>query len=290
MDLAATVKSLSANPSGRSDDHSSSPQHPSPHYIGSASQRLGEPREPQFVGPTRSAFSFNIAESSLARMGIPTDTSAPVSGAPSISASSREQTPELNSRSTAVEYEPDCLLAFSNGEVVRLLETYQEEVVSVHPFMDVKELVASAPHILHYVRITQQPRAAIPGVDAIGPKIGKKDVHILKLAIATAVIHESHGRNHLATKLVESVEPDVCRISNDTEVQLKDLQIMTMLVSQIAYLMWGCLSTNPSVEHFLLSRRGRTIGLEDHRYSRQTSPRDGLTPQTEPYGQFYGQE
>ncbi|KAF3041109.1 hypothetical protein E8E12_006696 [Didymella heteroderae] len=60
-------------------------------------------------------------------------------------------------------------------------------------------------------------------------KVGKKDIHILRLAIATAITHEIHGKNILSDRLLFEVEQDVGRISSETEVELKDIQIMGML-------------------------------------------------------------
>ncbi|KAF2175136.1 fungal-specific transcription factor domain-containing protein [Zopfia rhizophila CBS 207.26] len=227
--LTGSIRTLAADKSGGSDTRPSGPQHASPIYISTTSQRPGEPRQPQFVGPTRSAFSFNIAETSLTRMGIPTDTPLAMSEGGSMAGSPRDPTPELDSRPGPSRLEPDCLLSFSGDEVIRLLDVFQEEVASVHPFINTKEIVINVPHILEYAR-NPQPSPAVPRSLGEGsPKIGKKDVHIVKIAIATGIILEAHGKNELSTTLVESVEPDVCRISSDTEVELKDLQIMTML-------------------------------------------------------------
>ncbi|KAL1591759.1 hypothetical protein SLS60_011758 [Paraconiothyrium brasiliense] len=60
-------------------------------------------------------------------------------------------------------------------------------------------------------------------------RLGHKDAHILRLAIATAITHEIHGKNDLSERLIHQVEQDVGKISCAAEVELKDIQIFGML-------------------------------------------------------------
>lgn len=199
-----------------------SQQTASPAYTGTTSQRTGPPREPQFAGPTRAAFSLNIVESSLNRMGIPPDAQDPTGNTSSVS--SREATPEPTTvlAQTLLQSGVEGLQGISNDDINRLLGIYQEEVACVHPIIETKDLIANAPAIMNLVRNPQQPTGL--------QKVGKKDIHILRLAIATAITHEIHGKNILSDRLLFEVEQDVGRISSETEVELKDIQIMGMLV------------------------------------------------------------
>lgn len=194
----------------------------SPAYTSTTSQRTGPPREPQFAGPTRAAFSLNIVESSLNRMGIPSDKQGPTDNTSSIS--SRETTPEPTTAlvQTLLQSGVEGLQGITDDDINRLLGIYQEEVACVHPIIETKDLIANAPVIMNLVRNPRQPN----GLE----KIGKKDIHILRLAIATAITHEIHGKNILSDRLLFEVEQDVGRISSETEVELKDIQIMGMLV------------------------------------------------------------
>lgn len=195
----------------------------SPAYTNVTSQRTGPPRQPQFAGPTRAAFSLNIVESSLNRMGIPSDVQDP--GNHSSSSSSRDASPEPTTilAQNLLRSGVEGLQGISDSEVLRLLGIYQEEVACVHPIIETKDLIADAPHIMNLVRHPQQPAGL--------QRLGRKDVHILRLAVATAITHEIHGKNDLSDRLVFEVEQDVGRISSETEVELKDIQIMGMLVS-----------------------------------------------------------
>lgn len=202
----------------------SDPQTSSPSYTDSNTHRDGKPKQPQFVGPTRSAFSFNIAERSMANMGIQTDQHRSTDGR-SMS-SSPERTPEPPTRRSLPCVQPrplsDALLSFSIEEVVKLVTVYQQEVATAQPILNTEELITNVPHILDMARYPATVRAN-------SSKLSLKDINILRLAIATALTHESHGKNSVSDQLVEAVEEDAGRISSSTEVELKDLQLMGML-------------------------------------------------------------
>ncbi|KAF2999474.1 hypothetical protein E8E13_008400 [Curvularia kusanoi] len=193
----------------------------SPSYASTTSQRTGPPRQPQFAGPTRAAFSLNIIENSLNRMGIPSGVQNPANH--TSSNSSREASPEATTAlaQKLLNSGVEGLLGISDDDIEQLLGIYHEEVASVHPIIETKNLIADAPQIMALVRNPQRMSGH--------PRLGKKDVHILRLAVATAITHEILGKNPLSDRLVFEVEQDAGRISSETEVDLKDIQIMGML-------------------------------------------------------------
>ena len=199
-----------------------SQQTASPSYTSTVSQRTGAPRQPQFAGPTRAAFSLNIIENSLNRMGIPSDVQDPAGH--TSSTTSREASPEPTTAlaQNLLKSGVEGLLGISDDDIGRLLGIFHEEVACVHPIIETKDLIADAPQIMALVRNPQQ----VTGVQ----RIGKKDIHLLRLAVAIAVTHEIHGKNDLSDRLVFEVEQDVGRISSETKVELKDIQIMGMMV------------------------------------------------------------
>ncbi|OHF02581.1 fungal specific transcription factor domain-containing protein, partial [Colletotrichum orchidophilum] len=210
------------------------PQHPSPLYTSESNRRPSEPREPQFVGPTRSAFSLRIAESSLSRVHIQARDASPNSRSASPAASARaasEASEHPASPSSSSQKDLDCLLTFEADEVLRLLDVYQDDIESVYPFTNMNDVSASLPHILDFVRTQQNPPAAAEDSATAGdrPRIELKDVQIVKVAIATSIVMEAQGQNAISTKLVDAVEPIVCRVSGEAFIDLKELQIMTML-------------------------------------------------------------
>ncbi|KAH7401200.1 hypothetical protein BKA66DRAFT_405162, partial [Pyrenochaeta sp. MPI-SDFR-AT-0127] len=224
--LTATVASLvekRPSISATSDNRTPIPQSASPSYTATVLQRPKEPRQPQFIGPTRSAFSFSIAESSLTRMGIATNE--PLSTAPSSTATSREATPEIapeDETPSILSSGADSLSDFSEEEAIRLVEIYHEDITCVHPIIETLALVPNVAIILDLIKHPDRQSISLG-------TIGVKDVHILKLAIATAIITETRGKNEVSDKLVASVERDAHGISSEGEVDLKDIQILGML-------------------------------------------------------------
>lgn len=223
--LTTTVASLMDRRSsvpGYSNHQTPAPETASPVTV-HALPRTRAPREPRFIGPTRSAFSFHIAETSLTRMGMSTQRSNSIGL--SSTASSREATlePALQAPSPSPSSDADCLMEFSDTEAIRLVGIYQEEIACVHPIIQTKDLTENVGHILEMVRNPGRPSTGLTA-------IGRKDAHMLRLAIATAIIHETYGKNKISDRLVTTVEHDTVKIS-ENEVELKDIQIMGMLVS-----------------------------------------------------------
>ncbi|KAH7066733.1 fungal-specific transcription factor domain-containing protein [Paraphoma chrysanthemicola] len=223
--LTSTVASLVNSHSQAPSDvqrQPSVPQTASPTYTTATSQRQDAPRQPQFVGPTRSAFSFSIAETSLSRMGL--GKTEPHSTGPSSVVSSRPATPErVITALTPPSPKPShSLTSYSLDEITRLLGVYQEEIACVHPIVDTESLIRNASHILNFSKTFNHSSST-------QPSIGMNDVHMVKIAIATALLHETHGKNEVSDGLIESVEQDVGVVSLASEVELKDIQIMGML-------------------------------------------------------------
>ncbi|KAK7403062.1 hypothetical protein QQX98_011173 [Neonectria punicea] len=181
-----------------------------------SSQREGIPKEPQFVGPTRSAFGFMIGERSLTRMGIPTYETLPPSGAQSPTNLSRELAADPH------DYWHHC----TANEIVRLLTVFQEEVESVYPFSNIGDQAARAEGILQAIRSSEPGSHRIQDTSELS--VIAKDVDIVKVAMATAIVLETHGKKELSTMIVQSVEHNVSVISRP-EVDLKEVQLITML-------------------------------------------------------------
>ncbi|KAF9765171.1 hypothetical protein IL306_002592 [Fusarium sp. DS 682] len=170
-----------------------------------------EPRQPQFVGPTRSAYSFQIAENSLTGMGI--EHNATGTSTPAESPSETEPVVESEHLSPGIE-DIEILSSLGIAEVQRLLDVYNEEIQSVYPFIDVNELSTKA------VSVVQAPTEST-----------LKDVQAIKLAVATSVAIEAQGLNNISKRLIDDVEPVICRVSGEAFIDLQELQLMIMLVS-----------------------------------------------------------
>ncbi|GKU04514.1 transcription factor [Fusarium langsethiae] len=168
-----------------------------------------EPRQPQFVGPMRSAYSFQIAENSLSGMGIERRPDT----AMSLSASSSSSAPDVESeRGSLPLKDVDVLPSLGAVEIQRLLELYREEVVTVYPFIEIDELSRNVRSVLES-----------PEENTL------KEIQAIKLAVGTALAIEAQGQNNLSKRLIDDVEPVICSVSGEAFIDIQELQLMMML-------------------------------------------------------------
>ncbi|KAF5632717.1 hypothetical protein F52700_6254 [Fusarium sp. NRRL 52700] len=173
-----------------------------------ASTHRGEmPKQPQFVGPTRSAFGILVSERSLNRMGVPKFDSMPPSGAQS------PVEPVLDSINDLSFWH--CCTA---SDITKYLVNFQEEVESVYPFIDIAEYIAQSKEILQAIRGGFEDEGRVSG----------KDIDIAKVAISTGILLEEPSKLELATAIVDSVQTNVSSILSP-QVDLKEVQLLAML-------------------------------------------------------------
>ncbi|KAM0560053.1 hypothetical protein ACHAPJ_004012 [Fusarium lateritium] len=184
-----------------------------------ASTHRGEvPRQPQFVGPTRSAFGILVSERSLNRMGVPRFDSMPPSGAQSPSE------PVSDRLVTDLGFWDHC----TASDVTKYLVIFQEEVESVYPFIDIGEYVTRSKEILAAIQSGGLPSEDDTKSGEARSTLCSKDVNLARVAIATGIVLEEHGKTELSIAIVDSVEKNVSCILS-AQVDLKEIQLLTML-------------------------------------------------------------
>jgi hypothetical protein len=144
-------------------------------------------------------------------MGI--EPNATGTSTPAESPSETEPVVESERLSPGIE-DVEILPSLGITEVQRMLDVYNEEIQSVYPFIDVNELSGKA------VSVFQTPMENT-----------LKDVQAIKLAVATSVAIEAQGLNNISKRLIDDVEPVICRVSGEAFIDLQELQLMIMLVS-----------------------------------------------------------
>lgn len=192
---------------------------------GPPSTHCPEPRQSQFFGPMRSAYSLKIAKASLSQMSFNSDDISPVA-IPFESPSSAMETVDGSSYTPGSDG-ADVLLSLDVSELCRLLEVYEEEVQSEFPFIDMKKYSGRIDHILNHVRSGPVKPGARPGRT---PIIQPKYAQIVKVAAATSLVIEAQGPIELSRRLIDDVEPGVSRVSGEAVTDLEEIQISTMLV------------------------------------------------------------
>ncbi|KAG7417671.1 hypothetical protein DER46DRAFT_118432 [Fusarium sp. MPI-SDFR-AT-0072] len=213
-DLVGVVRELKDQNQSQHQTHPQDASTVSSHNVvthSPASTHRGEmPKQPQFVGPTRSAFGILVSERSLNRMGVPKFDSMPPSGAQS------PIEPALDSINDLSFWH--CCTA---SDITKYLVNFQEEVESVYPFIDIAEYIAQSKEILQAIR------GGGLGFEDEG-KVSSKDIDIAKVAISTGILLEEPSKLELATAIVDSVQTNVSSILSP-QVDLKEVQLLAML-------------------------------------------------------------
>lgn len=103
------------------------------------------------------------------------------------------------------------------------MQVFQEEVESVYPCLQTDRLIQNSAELLQMGRMSEDAAASRAG------PVGIKDLHLAKLALATATVIEGHGCSEDSATLVASVEGSVLSILKPSW-DLKDLQLLILLV------------------------------------------------------------
>jgi hypothetical protein len=163
-------------------------------------RRVSTARETPFQGPTTSAFSFDLAKSSLQQRGIVERAEAGDEGdmtqEPSPLASPSVPNDQIETRQAL-----DPLWALPKTEALRLCRVYEEEMGIMYPVLEL-------PELLEQVDLLYGPSERALGLihqpDGRN-ELDREDVHILRLVFACALTAEASGRSEQAIALFDSV-------------------------------------------------------------------------------------
>ncbi|KAM6508227.1 hypothetical protein FALCPG4_018108 [Fusarium falciforme] len=184
-----------------------------------------KPKEPQFIGYTRSDYGLSVAKSSLTFAGASTVDALSASTISSIADSPREETPEIidepASRSPLPQDDP--LLSIERSEILRLMNVYHEELHSVYPVFDTRGFVESTILLL-FAHPEDDERASALSLD----HTQHKDIRLLKIALAASIVIEAQCKTELAQRLVNSIECDTSHVAQTT-IDLREVQISTIM-------------------------------------------------------------
>lgn len=194
--------------------------------------RLTAPTQPQFIGPTSSAYNFNVANNTLKMMGIQPQGSNITSNVET-AIPSRNNSPELLGPSEFPA--TDLLLSMEIEEIYSLLEIYREELDPVYPFIALDETVISVPLIYEHLQ-QRHMSSPIGRADSRCCGVNSQDVKVLKLMVSSALVLKNHGESNFAHRLVESVDNGLSTGIRGVEVDLQGLRIFTLMVSSL--LVW----------------------------------------------------
>ena len=200
-------------------------------YANSNPSPDGHSRVTRFRGPTSSAFSFDIANTSLQTMGITTseyitdDGLVAQDGTPPGSPA-RNQAPPAQ---MIVHPTKDPLWTVGRDEALRLCRVYEEEIGMVYPILDIERTMSKAKVLYDFMESAARTGLFSPETSD-SDDLNDDDSVILKMVLAVASTIEGSGRSELGQKLFGTVQA-VCGARLWQPVSVKGLMLLVIVVS-----------------------------------------------------------
>lgn len=176
-----------------------------------------ERKEVQFVGPTRPAFALNVAKATLSMVDEPSDD-----GSSSCSEAEDVARPSTASPEVGRNTGRDPLLGMPLSKIYHLLDVFGDEIEPVYPLLDTSSLRSRAPDMIR--QFDDEYNLTFDG------RLSQKDIHLLKIVLATALVVDNQGKTELSSQLIASFEDDALRITSPSDVDLQEAQIFAIMV------------------------------------------------------------
>lgn len=187
-------------------------------------------KQPQFHGPTSSAYSLGVAKMSLNKMGITGTGEGEDEGVITHDATPMDSPPVriASIHQTALHADKDPIWALTQHEAMRLVTVWHEEVGSMYPLLDIDSLVRFTELLFRFVEAVSKAglmQRGLPGADAIEDE----QTNILKIILATALIMEGGGKNPLGEKLFNNTRKILDKMLSDP-VDLTSIRMLALVV------------------------------------------------------------
>lgn len=199
-------------------------------YRNASSPSQAHGSQPRFQGPTSSAFSFDVARSSLQTMGITAPEMQEDGGYNDDEMTPRGSPRQLQAPIASMTVHPnkDPLWKIGKEEAIRLCHVYEEEMGIMYPIIDMEKIITQANILFTFTEAAARTglmNGAMSGPD----RLANNDVNILKMVLAIALIVEGGGQSDLGTMLYESCrEAFEGRLSGPVEI--KGLILLVLVV------------------------------------------------------------
>ncbi|KAF7117328.1 hypothetical protein CNMCM5793_006077 [Aspergillus hiratsukae] len=210
--MSARVRQLeSASPSKTNTPTANSTVSPASTIAG-FHRIMNPPQSPSYIGPTSAEFGVTARQRHLEGFDSSDDLVSTVVQSP---ATSLEE--DMSS--------DDPLGCLGPAEALRLVDVYENTVGLMYPCVDLESVRA---YIAEYFRDKDRARESSPAT-LDREWFFARDIEVLKILLATALLAESHGRSERAALLADSVEDRFATRLKVPEVDMKELLILTLL-------------------------------------------------------------
>ncbi|KAJ5692776.1 hypothetical protein N7462_002199 [Penicillium macrosclerotiorum] len=189
---------------------------------------LNAPNSPSYIGPTSAEFGLSQPYKHLSHES-DVETELGVD----------EDDRDLNQSTAAQSLPParkvgtletdDSLRHLGLEEVLRLLQVYEDTVGIMYPCVDLASVRAYSAEFFHSTTSSSgQSASAVPTLSD-QDWFHARDIQVLSILLATALLVESHGRSELAARLADNVEDRFASRLKIAQVDMKEILILTLL-------------------------------------------------------------
>ncbi|KAJ5750179.1 hypothetical protein N7533_007207 [Penicillium manginii] len=184
---------------------------------------LNAPKSPHYIGPTSAEFGLNQPKNSSTDNTQHHDEEMGIPDTPSPAASGEEDVlPVVSTGDT---------LSLSLEDTLNLVQIYEDSVGIMYPCVDL-DSVREYVHEYYRSNGIYEISSASEALAQDAPDqdwFTARDIQVLKIILATALLAESHGRSEFAAQLADSVEDRFSGRFRVAEVDMKEILIMTLL-------------------------------------------------------------
>lgn len=188
---------------------------------------LNPPQSPSYVGPTSAEFGLGRQRGPLHEHGHDAET---------VGDEEQEGTPLYSVTETPAPSDPaaisvteDPLRVLGLEETLRLVQVYEDTVGIMYPCVDLASLRTYVVEYYHS-NTSHSYRATNPVPESDQDWFHARDIQVLKILLATALLVESHGQSERAAQLADSVEDRFASRLKIAQVDMKETLILTLLV------------------------------------------------------------
>jgi len=209
---------------------------------------LNAPKSPHYIGPTSAEFGLHQHQNASAANDDNNAEDVGISATPSPAASDVEGNLPVASTANA--------LSLSLEDTLNLVQIYEDSVGIMYPCVDL-DSVREYVHEYYRTNGIYAINSASKALAQDAPDqdwFTARDIQVLKIILATALLAESHGRSEFAAQLADSVEDRFASRFKVAEVDMKEIVIMTLLVC----------SRNTTLLSILLLAKGSVILYESN--------------------------
>ncbi|OJJ51535.1 hypothetical protein ASPZODRAFT_57563 [Penicilliopsis zonata CBS 506.65] len=201
---------------------------------GSALDRImNPPMSPTFVGPTSAEFGLGHGVVGGSHRASDSDTETWTSD-DALETCGEEKPPCASQGEDGLTSPPDSLVGLGLDEALRLVQVYEDTVGVMYPCVDLDSVRG---YMRDFYRNHGDPTATAGAVLAGQKKklpeeadwFFARDVQVLKIILAIALLSESHGRSERAAQLANSVEDKFSTRMKVATVDMKELLILALL-------------------------------------------------------------